>query len=781
MSDVKKNNLFEVRGVIDEERVSTQCLLTQIYDGLDQGETDYDVYASGQHNIGGALWHKDGKPLNFTVVNPGQRLGSMGMVGTSIISQTSAPADVGWLNAGAEIVVKGDGGDTTAHCAASGKIYVGGRVGTRSGALMKYDPAFTAPELWVLKSTGSFSFEFMGGGKAIVCGYGCEDLASVLGYRSCAGMVGGTVYVRGNVADLTDEVYMLDLTEGDVAFLTSGLKTFVEKIERPELYAELSDMSQWRKIVAKTYEERVTKSLRSIRDFRLSTWVEGGIFGDVYTDDFVVAKFVETRLNRLRKPEWMNANYSAPCEYNCPSYIPTQKRVALLRQDKVEEMMTMVLDYSPFPGSVCGQVCPNLCMDECNRRYVDVPVKMDALGLLSKTVTVPGPTKELGKKVAIIGSGASGLTSAWHLRRMGYTVDVFEADSIIGGKLKQVIPAERLNPEILDAELKRIEDIGVNFTLNTKVDKAKFAELTAQYDAVVAAVGAHNPVMLPIPGNERILKGLDFLKEVNKGEKPKVGEKVVVIGAGNAAMDVVIGAYEMGAKKVTAIDIQKPMAFDKEIEHAKKLGADILWPVYTDFVDDKGVHTKDGKLIEADTIIISIGDRTDFSFFPAEALDERGRAKLNEFKQLEGNAKVFVPGDAVKPGLFTDAIGDGRKVALNIHNLLEGRALDDFAKAPMIPSEKVKDEFYHPMLPQAVAQSPAEDEAKRCMSCGYCRDCEFCMHVCPQNAISRIQNEDGTFEYKSDCGKCIGCGICAGVCPCGIWTMKDNLEKYLEA
>ena len=113
--------------------------------------------------------------FKIQVKNPGQRVGSMGMQGTQIIVDGPAPADVGWLNAGAEIIVKGDGGDTTAHCAATGKIFIAGRVGTRSGALMKYDPKFPAPEFWVLKNTGSFSFEFMGGGIAVVCGHNCEE------------------------------------------------------------------------------------------------------------------------------------------------------------------------------------------------------------------------------------------------------------------------------------------------------------------------------------------------------------------------------------------------------------------------------------------------------------------------------------------------------------------------------------------------------------------------------------------------------------------------------
>ncbi|MBZ4643864.1 MAG: glutamate synthase GltB3 subunit [Deferribacteraceae bacterium] len=770
-----------IEGIRNGKRISTQTLLQEIYQALDKGINEIVVDGCGQHDIGGPLWSKDGKPLKFVVKNPGQRVGSMGMQGTTIIVDGPAPADVGWLNAGAEIIVKGDGGDTTAHCAATGKIFIGGRVGTRSGAMMKYDPKFPRPEFWVLKNTGSFSFEFMGGGIAVVCGYDCEEMESVLGYRSCVGMVGGTIYVRGNVKDLSDDVWLMDLTDDDWEFLDKNLPVFLEKIERPGALGKISKRKDWKKIVAKTYEERAHKSFMAINEFRKNKWVEGGIFGDLLYDNYEVAEFVERKDLRLRYPEWLNANYSAPCEYNCPTYIPTQKRISLLRQNKVKEALEMVLDYSPFPASVCGQVCPNLCMDECTRLYVDLPVRIKELGLLSAEIKAKKCETTKDEKVAVIGSGASGLACAYQLRLMGYHVEVFEKDSVLGGKLMQVIPEERLDRKILETEIQRVLDTGVIAHTNVNVDKKKLKELDKEFDAIVLAVGAHNPIVLPVEGSERLVKGLDFLKAINKGEKPKVGKNVVVIGAGNAGMDVVIGAYEMGAEKVVAIDIQKPAAFEKEIEHAKKLGAEILWPCFTEKITDKGVVLKDGTLIPADTVIVSIGDRPDFSMLEREYLDEKGRVLINEYLQSTVNPKIFVPGDAIKLGLFTHALGDGRKVALNIDRMFKGITLSKFEKAPKIPQDKVKNEYYHPMNAQAVSKMQTEDETKRCMSCGFCRDCHFCEEVCPEQAISRIEKSDGNFEYLSDSNKCIGCGICAGVCPCGIWVMRDNIEKYIES
>ena len=189
--------MLTIHTLNEHVRMSTQDLLLAIEDAVARGETDFNVDASGQHDIGGPLWNAEGKKLTFKVRNPGQRVGSMAMPNTEVVVEGPAPADVGWLNAGGRIVVRGDAGDTAGHCAAGGVIYIGGRAGTRSGSLMKHDPLYEEPELWILKSTGSFSFEFMGGGRAIVCGCDSQTLSSVLGDRPCVGMVGGVVYVRG--------------------------------------------------------------------------------------------------------------------------------------------------------------------------------------------------------------------------------------------------------------------------------------------------------------------------------------------------------------------------------------------------------------------------------------------------------------------------------------------------------------------------------------------------------------------------------------------------------
>jgi NADPH-dependent glutamate synthase beta subunit-like oxidoreductase/Pyruvate/2-oxoacid:ferredoxin oxidoreductase delta subunit len=763
----------EINGFENNQRISTQQLLQQIYAALEAGETEFNVLSSGHHDIGGPLWTEDGSPLKFRVKNPGQRVGSFGLDGTEIVVEGSAPADAGWLNAGATLTILGDGGDTTAHCAASGKIYVAGRVGTRSGSLMKHDPAYDAPEFWVLKNTGSFSFEFVGGGIAVICGVGCQEDDSVLGDRSCAGMVGGTIYVRGPVSGLSEDVWLLDLDEADRAFLAAGLPVFLGKIDRSALLGELTDFARWKKIVAKTYEERKVHHRITMHEFRLGKWVEGGIFGDLVKDDYNhVAGLVNSGADRLKLPHWQDRKYGAPCQTSCPSSIPTQDRINLLRQGKVKEALELVLQYSPFPASVCGEVCPNLCMDACTRQFLDHPVAIKELGRLSLAAVSPEPKPATGKTVAVIGGGPGGLSAAWQLRLSGHAVTVYEADQEVGGKLRQVIPGSRLPESSLQGEISRVKALGVSIRTGTAVDAPLFARIRKEHDAVVIASGAHNSVIIPFPGHERLVKGLDFLKEVNAGKKPAVGERVVVLGAGNAGMDVCLGAYAMGAKKVTSIDIQRPAAYKHEIDGVRALGGELRWPVFTEKIDEKGVWTKDGELIEADMVIIAIGERPDLSYVPREWLTDRGMVDVDGCWQSLKAPGVFAIGDTIKPGLLTHAIGQGTEAALLINDYLAGKELVPIKKLEVIPQSCLSKELFRPQNRGRFCVTDAKAETSRCLSCGTCRDCSMCLEVCPEGAIRRIEKEGG-FEYVSDDHLCIGCGICAGICPCGIWAMEQ--------
>lgn len=340
---------IKIDALENNERMSTQNLLQLIEEKIEEGYTDFEINACGQHDIGGSAWsRKDGKDLNFRITNPGQRVGAMARKGTNIYVDGPVPADVGWLNSGANIIVNGDCGDTASHCAASGKIYVSGRVGTRSGALMKYDPKFEIPQFWVLKNTGSFSFEFMGGGIAVVCGYDCSGIKSVLGNRSCVGMVGGTIYCRGHIEGIANCVTITDLNEEDKTFLKNGMKDFLSAIDKKGLSDTLLDFTEWHKITPISPDEKQKKI--SVKDFRKSEWVENGIFGDFIEDDLKVYDLVTTGEGRLKQPVW-NAELCVNCELcikNCPNNAIT----------KDESNKYTSNDNKCIGCSICTAVCP---------------------------------------------------------------------------------------------------------------------------------------------------------------------------------------------------------------------------------------------------------------------------------------------------------------------------------------------------------------------------------------------------------------------------------------
>jgi NADPH-dependent glutamate synthase beta subunit-like oxidoreductase/glutamate synthase domain-containing protein 3/ferredoxin len=773
-----------IQGKVNGKRVSSKELEDHIQNAVHDGARDITVAADGQHGIGGRIFPR-GDSVKISIEGTaGQRVGSMGMEGTQIIIRGSSSDDTGWINCGAVITVLGDVANGAHNAGAQGILYVLGGGGARCDTMTKKNPRFPDLQSWYFRDVGDSFAEFKAGGIAVVCGVNPRNPENILGYRPCVGMVGGTIYFRGPIRDEypKGDVKVVDLSPQDWEWLTANMKPFLTAIDRMSHYAELTkSIAAWRKIIANTPAEKAKAKGRlkmGLTDFRLNVWEKGvgrgGMFGAYLTHDRSVLPYITTGEERRWKPVWKNDKYLPPCAYACPSRIPSHKRATLLRQGRTAEALALVLQYSPLPATVCGTVCPNLCMTDCTRGRVDQALNIKEYGGAALNLKLPRKAKPTGRTVAVIGGGPAGLSAAWQLGLKGHAVDLYEAGKKIGGKIEMCIPRERLPKKILDTELARFAELGVKVNVNTVVDRKLFDRIYRDHDMVIIAVGAHEARTIPFPGAEHVVAGIDFLKEINFG-KPKSlkGRQVVVIGAGNVGMDIACQAWDQGAALVTCVDIQKPAAFGKEIELAASKGTKVLYPRVTERYDAaaKKIVFKDGTSLDADMVIISIGEKPELGFLPPEIHTERGYITVNDLGQTS-DVKVFAVGDAAKPGLVTHAIGAGKVTADKVHAMLMNT---DYVpeERVMIPYEKVKTQYYE-VCRTDIKFAPRK-EADRCMSCGSCRDCGMCVESCYYNAITRKVLPNKSFEYAVDEGRCIGCGFCAGICPCGVWDMVENV------
>jgi NADPH-dependent glutamate synthase beta subunit-like oxidoreductase/NAD-dependent dihydropyrimidine dehydrogenase PreA subunit len=449
--------------------------------------------------------------------------------------------------------------------------------------------------------------------------------------------------------------------------------------------------------------------------------------------------------------------------------MPVHDRWRLIREGRVEEAVDLALAYTPFPATVCGYLCPNLCMQGCTRQSASMaPVDVGQLGRASIRAGLPAMPELSGKRVAVIGGGAAGLSVAWQLRQKGHEAVIYDMRQELGGKITAVIPKTRIPQEVVSAELERIRRVLPHVHLQQQLTGADLEQMKIDYDYIVIAVGAQKARIIPIPGKERLIPALDFLRQ-SKLDQVSVGKRVVVIGAGNVGCDAATEAHRLGAEEITLIDIQQPASFGKERQEAEAIGARFRWPVFTKAVTEAGVELISGEVIPADTVIISIGDLPDLDFLPQSVATERGFIVVDERYQTS-DPQVFAIGDAVKLGLLTDAIGAGRQAAQAIDDMLTGKR-PQRPQRLMIDRSRIKLEYFDPRL---LKFEDVEQCAMQCSSCGSCRDCGICITLCPVAAIAKIENSKGDFEMIVDGNKCIGCGFCAGACPCGIWNLVEN-------
>ncbi len=288
---------------------------------------------------------------------------------------------------------------------------------------------------------------------------------------------------------------------------------------------------------------------------------------------------------RTQRPDYVD--FLPPCNDACPAGENIQAWLALAQNEQYEEAWQELVRDNPLP-SVHGRVCYHPCEDVCNRAFTDSAVSIHAverfLGdlALDKGWKYPCPTEKSGQKILVVGAGPSGLSAAYHLTRLGHTVEIREAGPVAGGMIHFGIPAYRMPREELNAEIKRIADIGVKITLNHKVEDVLAEKEAGGFDAVFIAVGAHISKKIDIPTRDasKIFDAVNFLSSAQKGEPLKIGRRVAIYGGGNTAMDAARTAKRLGAEEAMIIyrrDRDSMPAHDFEADEAIEEGIKINW------------------------------------------------------------------------------------------------------------------------------------------------------------------------------------------------------------
>jgi len=519
--------------------------------------------------------------------------------------------------------------------------------------------------------------------------------------------------------------------------------------------------------------------------------------------------------------------YVPPCNHVCPAGNDVQGFLHALAEERTDDALEILLRSSPFPAT-CGRVCPAPCMASCNRVALDGAVNVRELerfaGDQGKVTLVPAERRQ--GRVAVVGSGPAGLAAAYHLALYGYGVTVYEAGSRLGGLLRTGIPEFRLPSEVLDREVARILDLGVEVVTGIFIDRERLLAIAGSHDAVLVATGLQElrALRLGVGEDDMVVQGIDFLDLVRAGAASRMdGEDVVVVGGGNTAMDAARSALRLGANTVRIVyrRTRKEMpAIHEEIEEALEEGIamDFLTlPVAIQRMaqadGDQGVQhlvCRRMELGEPDAsgrrspvevpgsdyalgchrVILALGQSPDLSVFP-EGTEVREGAKLLGLLETP----VYAVGDlATNDGTVAAAIGSGRRAALHIHQTLTGEVVvtgeqtrvrsdvqewhDEVIKADALrlhlferhPGEagdhiglarrRSTFEEIHKGLPSAA-------EAKRCLSCGVCNECDICVTYCPEGVLKRV-GHDLVFDYAY----CKGCGICVTECPRNVVFMS---------
>jgi 2-oxoacid:acceptor oxidoreductase delta subunit (pyruvate/2-ketoisovalerate family) len=503
-----------------------------------------------------------------------------------------------------------------------------------------------------------------------------------------------------------------------------------------------------------------------------------------------------------------------PCNHACPAGENIQGWLYHAESGDYEAAWRTLTEENPFPA-IMGRVCYHPCETSCNRGKVDETVGINSverfLGdeALKRGWKFAPPEAESGKRVLIVGAGPSGLSAAYHLRRLGHGVKIVEAGPLSGGMMRFGIPKYRLPRDVLDAEVRRILDLGVELEINTKVSNILETMNAGRFDAAFLAVGAHIAKRAYIHAGEaaRMLDAVSVLHDMEGEEKPMLGRRVVVYGGGNTALDVARTAKRLGATEAIIVyrrTREKMPAHDFEIEEALQEGVLIKWLSTIKNMADEGTLTVEKmaldatgfpqptgefETLEADSLVLALGQDVDLSLLdgvPGLAIKD-GTVQVAG-NMMTGHAGIFAGGDMVpSERTVTVGIGHGKKAARHIDAWLRGTEYKPAPKHELASFDKMNAWYYtdapktvRPMLDLARRTSTFDEvvhgldetnalfEARRCLSCGNCFECDNCYGVCPDNAVIKL-GPGKRFQFNFD--YCKGCGICVSECPCGAIKM----------
>ncbi len=506
-----------------------------------------------------------------------------------------------------------------------------------------------------------------------------------------------------------------------------------------------------------------------------------------------------------------------PCNHACPAGEDIQGWLYYAESGNYKAAWESLVVNNPFPA-VMGRVCYHNCETACNRGQLDAAVNIHAVErFLGDEAIKQGwqfnPTAEpTGKRVLIVGAGPSGLAAAYHLARRGHTVVIHEAGPAAGGMMRFGIPKYRLPRNILDAEVARITAMGngksVEIELNTRIDNLAATMKDGHFDAVFLATGAHIAKRAYIPAGDasRILDAVGLLRDVETGDAPQLGRRVIVYGGGNTALDAARTAKRLGAQEAIIVyrrTREKMPAHDFEVREALEEGIQIKWlstikqadnqtfVVEKMALDSTGFPQPTGEFetMEADSLVLALGQDVDLSFLEhVEGLVfENGTLKVDG-QMMTGHKGIFAGGDMVpSERTVTVAAGHGKKAARYIDAYLNGETYIAPEKHELAGFDRLNTWYYsdapktvQPTLDAIRRQTSFDEvqggldqdtalfEARRCLSCGNCFECDNCYGVCPDNAVKKL-GPGNRFEFKYD--YCKGCGLCVSECPCGAIQM----------